>query len=241
MKKQIIKLIAALIVSVSLASCSQTENAGTSKGDSEATGQIHSEAVGQPGSETDGRTSMDSAKDMQGVKKMDIESYMQYFVNYFHEPYQKGNDLEKIDLLDLSFFFCFSHKESLDFIKITDTRLEIKGEGIRKIAKNLFGENVNLSDYHHFLETSVDLYAKDSDKYIVQYAKGYWGGELYYIDEEAPTKITETDDTLTFTANVYYDPTIGKKENIRKMEYHFEKVTDNGFLYYQISEIKLVK
>ena len=39
--------------------------------------------------------------------KMDIESYLQYFVSYFHEPYQRGDDVSENNILYLSLLFCF--------------------------------------------------------------------------------------------------------------------------------------
>lgn len=177
------------------------------------------------------------------ASKMDIESYMQYFVNYFHEPYSLGDDLSGTNLLSLSFLVSFNYRDNLDFVKTfeEDQVIVIKNSGLKENAALLFGDDVDISSFLDYLADSNDIYNSDEDNYIVFYAKGYWGGDNYYLDEDTPLEIMETDTIATVVAKVYYQPTLGVVENMRTMEYTFEKVTLNGMLFYRIYEVKEVK
>ena len=126
--------------------------------------------------------------------------------------------------------------ESLDFVKVDkDTQvMTIEGEGLRKIAKNLISDDVDLSKY------SFDRYDADKDLYTVAYAKDYWGEDKYTLDTEKELVITETDDTLTVTADVQYVPNLGSVESVRTLQYTFDKVVSDGVLFYRINSIKKV-
>ena len=184
-----------------------------------------------------------SSQETTYSNKMDISTYMAYFVNFFHEPYKAGDDLSNIDLLHLSLRFCFEQEDRFDFVEIDkDEQIEtITGEGMINIAKSLFGEDVDIREYHKFLYNSTDTYAEELDHYIAGYARGYWGGDLYYVNEEVPLEITESETELTVKASIYYAPTLGVMENFRQMEYKFKKVIFEDFLIWQISEINVIE
>ena len=66
---------------------------------------------------------------------------------------------------------------------------------------------------------------------------------MYYLDFDENEKvkkpqISETDTELIATVETYYGPDLGAHENIRKMEYRFDKVIDDEFLFYRLSGIK---
>ena len=89
----------------------------------------------------------------------------------------------------------------------------------------------------------IPVYSAETDTYIVSYARGYWNGDLYYLDFDENEKvkkpqISETDTELIATVETYYGPDLGAHENIRKMEYRFDKVIDDEFLFYRLSGIK---
>lgn len=174
---------------------------------------------------------------------MDIKDYMLYFVNYFHEPYQTGDNVSDKNIISLSFLFALSNKDNLDYVKIDEQSqtMFISGDGLRLAAKNLIYENISLNEYHHYLENTSSVYSENIDTYIVPYARGGWGGDLYYLDEEKELEIIDNDNTITVTATVQYIPQLGTIENTRKLEYTFDKVKYDGFLYYQIKEIRTVK
>ena len=90
---------------------------------------------------------------------------------------------------------------------------------------------------------SFDFYSAETDTYIVSYARSYWNGDLYYLDfdeneQKKKPQISETDTELIATVESYYSPELGVRENVRKMEYRFDKVIDRGFLFYSLSSIK---
>ena len=203
------------------------------------------EYVGEQDGISDAQKSLDSIKvsikdkeNTSGIEeKMNINAYMQYFVGYFHEPYNAGDDISKINVLNLCFLYALYDAESLDFVKVDkDTQvMTIEGEGLRKIAKNLISDDVDLSKY------SFDRYDADKDLYTVAYAKDYWGEDKYTLDTEKELVITETDDTLTVTADVQYVPNLGSVESVRTLQYTFDKVVSDGVEFYRINSIKEVK
>lgn len=203
------------------------------------------EYVGEQDGISDAQKSLDSIKvsiknkeNTSGIEeKMNIRAYMKYFVGYFHEPYKTGDDISKINVLNLCFLYALYDAESLDFVKIDkDTQvMTIEGEGLRKIAKNLISDGVDLSKY------SFDRYDADKDLYTVAYAKDYWGEDKYTLDTEKELVITETDNTLTVTADVQYVPNLGSVESVRTLQYTFDKVVSDGVEFYRISSIKEVK
>ena len=119
--------------------------------------------------------------------------------------------------------------------------MTIEGEGLRKIAKNLISDGVDLSKHHSDMENSSDKYDADKDLYTVYYARDYWGEDKYCLDTEKELVITETDDAVTVTAEVQYVPNLGSVENVRTLQYTFDKVVSDGVLFYRINSIKEVK
>ena len=60
----------------------------------------------------------------------------------------------------------------------------------------------------------------------------------YENEKVKKPQISETDTELIATVETYYGPDLGAHENIRKMEYRFDKVIDDEFLFYRLSGIK---
>lgn len=95
-------------------------------------------------------------------ERIDLNSYIRYLVNYFYEPYTIGDEIHRLDILTLVFHFCYSNRERLDFVKMDETTLDtsqrilIEGEGLRKAAKMLLGENFEAAEHHEFLEYSSE-------------------------------------------------------------------------------------
>lgn len=230
MKKIIILFLSTVLILTSLSSCASLfdyfgvlENAGTE----------YSKESEVPTSSND------------YTFKMDIESYLQYFVSYFHEPYQRGDDVSENNILYLSLLFCFCNKDKLDFVKTDEEKLfmRIPGKELERIAGNLLPNPGDLSPYRSSMEGGADFYSAETDTYIVSYARGYWNEDLYYLDFDENEKvkkpqISETDTELIATVETYYGPDLGAHENIRKMEYRFDKVIDDEFLFYRLSGIK---
>ena len=161
----------------------------------------------------------------------------------------KNNDRELIELLMPGTPKPFSDSnleaqkmnfESLNKNKDTQV-MTIEGEGLRKIAKNLISDGVDLSKHHSDMENSSDKYDADKDLYTVYYARDYWGEDKYCLDTEKELVISETDDAVTVTAEVQYVPNLGSVENVRTLQYTFDKVASDGVLFYRINSIKEVK
>ena len=174
---------------------------------------------------------------------MDIESYIIYFVNYFHAPYDVTGKIEDDDILSLVFHFCYINKNVFDFVETNETDPEmsvmyIQGEEFRKTAKLLLGDSFDALEYHDFFNSgeTADRYSIENDTYIVPAPKTYWGGDLYYLEFGVAPEITETEDEALVIASVYTE-----EEPPVKMEYKFKKIVDDGFLFYQIISVGMAK
>lgn len=171
---------------------------------------------------------------------MELNKYMSYLVRYFHEPYSLGDDISKKDILSVCFQTALFNKDSLDFVELDEDQqvIYIEGEGMRKIAKNLFGDEVVLEDYHGFMEGSADFYIADVDKYCALYARE-WVGDPYNLNENTMIQIIkETDSSAVVRADVEYRPNLLTVESSREMEYVFDKIEDGGFTYYRLTEVR---
>ena len=239
MFEKITKILLVSVLVLSLASCSllpKTEapvNDSQSKESTDAvsTNENHPE-------ETENEKPKGEAKAFTNVQSM-----MTYFVNYFHEPYMQGDKIYDEDILTLVFHYCYSHQADFDYVnQVDEWSMEIKGEGVRIASKILFGENFDATEFHRFMETGEysDKYSSANDTYYVPTAKGYWGGDTYYLEFGKELDITETENEVIVIASVYYAPEMGVEENFRDFEYTFEKVVYNGFEYLQIKEVREV-
>lgn len=172
--------------------------------------------------------------------KMDLNSYMTYFVNYFHDEYSSKITIKDEDILSLIFHFCYSHNSYLDFVEINEETqtMYIEGNEFREISKILLGDSFEATEYHSFFNSgeTADKYLKGEDVYLVPTAKGYWGGDLYYLEFGAELEISETDEEAIVIASVYTD-----NNPAAKMQYEFKKIVYDGFLYYQINAVNLVE
>lgn len=178
--------------------------------------------------------------------KMDIESYLNYFVGYFHESYRRGDDISKSNLLYLSFLFCFSSKDKLDLVKVSEenSAIIIPKKELMRIAGNLVPYSGDFSEYHEIMEnSSSDFYSSETDSYIVHYARGYWKEDNYCINSGEDgkiikPKISETDTELTAVVETAHALLGEQSMEVRTMEYKFDKVVDGGFLFYRLSSIR---
>lgn len=239
MFEKITKILLVSVLVLSLASCSllpKTEapvNDSQSKESTDAvsTNENHPE-------ETENEKPKEEAKAFTNVQSM-----MNYFVNYFHESYMQGDKIYDEDILTLVFYYCFSHQTDLDYVtQVDEWNMEITGEGVRSASKMLFGESFDANKFHEFMESesSTERYDPETDTYYVPTAKGYWGGDRYYLEFGKELDITETENEVVVIASVYYCPEMGVEENFRDLEYTFEKVVYDGFEYLQIKEVREV-
>ena len=171
--------------------------------------------------------------------EMNLESYMHSFVRYFHEPYQRGEDLPDADLLHMCFLFALYNADAGEGIEIDEEQfvMTLPGTAARMIATALLGDDFDLTLYHSYLENAADTYDAETDTYTVPYARDFWGEDKYCLDIDTPLMITENGDTVTVTAVVQYWPDLGIVESARKMQYTFDKINKDGYVFYRIREI----
>ena len=239
MFEKITKILLASILVLSLASCSFLPNTKSPANDSQSKESTDAVSTNENTPEES-----DTEKPKEEAKAFtNVQSMMTYFVNYFHEPYMQGDKIYDEDILTLVFHYCYSHQADLDYVtQVDEWSMEITGEGVRYASKMLFGENFDANEFHGFMEgeTSTEKYDSVTDTYDVPTAKGYWGGDTYYLEFGKDLDITETENEVVVIASVYYAPEMGVEENFRDFEYTFEKVVYNGFEYLQIKEVREV-
>jgi len=179
----------------------------------------------------------------ESFEEIDLSEYMRYFVNYFHEPYNSGDDVSDVALLSLCFRISLSNSEILDFVnKSTDiSELIIRGEGLREMARVMIDDSVDLNLYHRDMDYTADVYLEDNDLYVVEYARGYWNEDPYYLVDSEPLIITETEDITTVVATVQHIPQLGTIESVRKLKYTFEKILHKDVLFYKITRIEIIE
>lgn len=170
-----------------------------------------------------------------------IDEYAAGLVMYFHEPYTPGDPISEEMAVNLAAYTCIMNKFIYPFLEV-DTELmniRISSADMKSLIKSLTGVDVDLSKCNDSLEWVK--YRADEDAYVIPYATDYWGGDNYAILKASGYSSDETADSATVTMYTYYYPSLGaEKENIRKMEYSFKKITDGSVLYYKLTQIKEV-
>ncbi len=173
-----------------------------------------------------------------------ITSYMNYLVNYFHDPYKTGDPMHE-NVLSMVSLYLFSNmdNEAFDFVEVDENSLmRVNGDDFRRVAKNLLGEDFKAEDYHKWPNSgsSMNRYNEENDTYTYIFATDYWGGDHAYADSSVPFEIKENGNTVTVSLYIYevqYVPYTGEYLN-KKATYTFEKVEDDDFTYYRILEME---
>ena len=184
-------------------------------------------------------TTDDSEKLIEGQK---LSEYMNYLVQYFHEPYNAGEDVSDKNLLYLMFLHSFYNKEYLDFVETDDVFLTVKNSGLQSLAKVMFGSHVDLNMYHDKLNEAT-TYSQDTDTYKLSYATDYWGGDFFYINPEKELIIKEEGNLITVICETYESSMLfsEEKNNVRTMKYVFSKTPYNDVVFYYLEYISQEK
>lgn len=174
----------------------------------------------------------------------DIRSYMNYLVNYIHEPFEVGDDLGGSNLLYLVFLNCNSNYYYYKDrgLRMTEDAVEIPGKFARELCEILTGKEYDLTKYHDYFLICSDEYSAESDMYTFYTGRDYWNGDNYFIDESVPLKVTKSGTGITVDARVYYSAGIGEdKQNIRDLRYEFEKTEFCETVQYRIMSISEIE
>ncbi len=189
---------------------------------------------------------------VENYYETDLRGYMNYLVNYFHEPYKTGDDVSDINVMYLCFLYAYANRASYYNIgyDLENQTISIPQSRMEEICTSLLGDQVNITDFEQkYLYENGNGSGKyggvDGVGYIVQYATDYWMGDHWYLDHEKyddPLEITENGDNTTVKAHIYYGM-IGEYTTPRTLEYVFEKVAvedqlNSGHIYYKLIEIK---
>ena len=182
----------------------------------------------------------------------DLNRYMGYFVNYFYfAPFHHYYSPHYTNVLSLVIQVCCFNKEDFDFVTYDESTYTyyIEGEGLREMAKVLFGENFDVLKYQELYKGRYGnaKYEESKDIYVVSAATDYWGGAPYNLkfSERKNMKMKETENGVIVTAIIDNESEIngitGDDVQEFTFDYHFEKVEYNGKIYYRILEVSLHK
>lgn len=171
-----------------------------------------------------------------------ISDYMNYLVQYFHEPYNAGDDISDTNLLYLMFLHSFYNRDSLDFVEVDDVFLNINDKGLQILTRNMFGEHVDLTAFHDKMNEAT-TFNQDTNTYKLSYATDYWGGDFFYINSEKELVIKEENNLITVICETYEAPMLfsDEKSNFRTMKYVFSKTSYNNVIFYRLESISQEK
>ena len=129
--KRISVFLSLILLLTSLSSCAVISDRSNPSSESDSN-TIDSRTQTAPGQTAESSATTDTAH-------TDITSYLQYFVSYFHEPYQRGDAVTQNNLLYLSFLFCFSNRDLLDFVEIDEEKslMSIPEKELERISSDL--------------------------------------------------------------------------------------------------------
>lgn len=196
--------------------------------------------------------SLGTYDDFSDYGTAELGGYMNYLVNYFHEPYKIGDDVSDINVMYLCFLYAYSNRASYYDIGYDLERqaITIPLSRMDEICTALIGDDVDITSFEekhmHTAETGNGEYGGvDGIGYIFNTATDYWWGDPWHIDYEKfdePIEITENENIITVKAHIYRG-LLGEYEDPRTLEYTFEETAvkdemGNGFIYHRLLEIK---
>ena len=186
--------------------------------------------------------------------KFELLDYINILCEFFNNNYKSGNDLSNIDLPVLGMKVAYRGREYFDFVDFTDQlTMEVEGDELRTLVRLLMADYVNLYSYntdgHKIISYNLNdekimygfgnytFYKPIKDVYYANLGfDGPWAGEPYSVTQ---LQATETDTTINAVATLIKTSgpqTVTGTE--RTVEYTFNKVVYNDFLFYQLVEVK---
>jgi len=174
---------------------------------------------------------------------MPIRNYMNLLTDYVHKPYEIGDSLEDCNILYLCAVICACMDP--DAPVYADFTVEGYGITIAKselehLAACLFGDNVDLTDYHDTFSGDCDKYYEDTDQYTFATGRDYWNGDNSII-ASGSLVIHEDDTAVTVEVSVGHYSSIGAPadpDSFRDYVYYFEKVESRGIGYLRLISIE---
>ena len=163
-----------------------------------------------------------------------LHSYMHIFAQYYNSPYKQGDEIKSRAPV-----YLLRHADEYDFVQlIKGDSSTVSGENLLRIVHNLVGDyDISFEEY---IDEGTNIhYDADTDTVTVLLGTDYWGGGMFYLDNDSEMTFTRSGDTVKADVTVVQWFEIGSDETVSfKYEYTFDRIEDDGHIYYRIVSIE---
>lgn len=168
-----------------------------------------------------------------------IHAYLHIFAQYYNSPYKQGDEIKSRAPVYLSALYLLRYADEYDFIQLDEgNQYTVSGENMLKIIHNLVGDyDISFEEY---INDGTNIhYDADTDTVTVLLGTDYWGGGMFYLDNDSEMTFTRSGDTVKADVTVVQWFEIGSDETVSfKYEYTFDRIEDDGHIYYRIVSIE---
>ena len=168
-----------------------------------------------------------------------LNAYMHIFAQYYNSPYKQGDEIKSRAPVYLAALYLLRHADEYDFVQfIKGDSYTVSGENMLRIVHNLVGD-YDISFEEYINEGTNIHYDADTDTVTVLLGTDYWGGGMFYLDNDSEMTFTRSGDTVKADVTVVQWFEIGSDETVSfKYEYTFDRIEDDGHIYYRIVSIE---
>ena len=168
-----------------------------------------------------------------------LHAYMHIFAQYYNSPYKQGDEIKSRAPVYLGAFYLLRHADEYDFVQlIKGDQYTVSGENLLRIVHNLVG-NYDISFDEYINEGTNIRYDADTDTVTVLLGTDYWGGGMFYLDNDSEMTFTRSGDTVKADVTVVQWFEIGSDETVSfKYEYTFDRIEDDEHIYYRIVSVE---
>ncbi len=168
-----------------------------------------------------------------------LHAYLHIFAQYYNSPYKQGDEIKSRAPVYLGALYLLSHADEYDFVQlIKGDQYTVSWENLLRIVHNLVG-NYDISFDEYINEGTNIRYDADTDTVTVLLGTDYWGGGMFYLDNDSEMTFTRSGDTVKADVTVVQWFEIGSDETVSfKYEYTFDRIEDDGHIYYRIVSIE---
>ena len=168
-----------------------------------------------------------------------LNAYMHIFAQYYNSPYKQGDEIKSRAPVYLGALYLLRHADEYDFVQlIKGDSYTVSGENMLRIVHNLVGD-YDISFEEYINEGTNIHYDADTDTVTVLLGTDYWGGGMFYLDNDSEMTFTRSGDTVKADVTVVQWFEIGSDETVSfKYEYTFDRIEDAGHIYYRIVSIE---
>ncbi len=168
-----------------------------------------------------------------------LNAYMHIFAQYYNSPYKQGDEIKSRAPVYLGALYLLRHADEYDFVQlIKGDSYTVSGENMLRIVHNLVGDyDISFEEY---INDGTNIhYDADTDTVTVLLGTDYWGGGMFYLDNDSEMTFTRSGDTVKADVTVVQWFEIGSDETVSfKYEYTFDRIEDDGHIYYRIVSIE---